>query len=176
MILRDTTTDPRGRVISSWALRKDAILPVLTSELSNDNKAEREETALALFALGQRNPVIIALIGQAASDPDRPYKKFEFESALEQWQGEQGMEEGVDPAAEGDGVPLGSRPDEADRRNFRRLAHLAAAFPKIVPTTPPRIAMRAGHARAFSTSVDRPFTRMAKPLIDVARMNVPAKR
>jgi HEAT repeat protein len=97
MILGSTTFDARGRLISSWDRRKAQIVPTLNAAISDDDKAVREESALAMFALGQRDSAIIELIEQAAREPDRPMKA-RFESAVRERQAEQKPGAHVEPA------------------------------------------------------------------------------
>jgi HEAT repeats len=80
-------TSSQGRTLSAWDQRKDSIIPALKLAIADDDKATREDSALALFAFGMRDILIIKLIAQAASDPDRS-EKAEFVSAMKAWQAE----------------------------------------------------------------------------------------
>jgi|GEM_PF-6763694 len=99
-IILGSTTDIRGRPISSWARRKAMIIPALEAAIADNYAVVREESALALFSLGQRDLVAIELIEQAAHDPARS-QKARFESALSEWQSEQETEKPVEPGAQG---------------------------------------------------------------------------
>lgn len=108
---RDPEVDVRRTVATIlglttyWDQRKDAILPALNAAISDDDdETVREDSALALFALGQRDLAIIELIEQAARDPDRSWKK-PFDSALEEWRREREAEASAEPAASGDDAP-----------------------------------------------------------------------
>jgi HEAT repeat protein len=72
------TVNTQGGGISSWDQRKESIIPALRAAIADDDKETRENSALALFALGQREPVVIELIEQAARDPAR-FRRAEFE-------------------------------------------------------------------------------------------------
>lgn len=72
-------------------------MPALKTSIADADMAVRVDSALALFAMGQRDAAIIEIIEQGAHDPDR-YRKSRSMSALEEWQGEQGADDPVDPA------------------------------------------------------------------------------
>jgi len=100
-ILGLTTSDARGRAISAWDRRKDSIVPALDAAISDVDAAVRGDAALALFALGGRDPGVIALIKRAAGDPNRT-TNTKFESMLSTWEAEQEATIPVEtPAPEG---------------------------------------------------------------------------
>jgi HEAT repeat protein len=72
--------------ISPWAQRKASIIPPLRSAISDNDKVVRDESALALFLLGQRDPLVIKQIEQAAQDGSDQRRRTESLSALEEWQ------------------------------------------------------------------------------------------
>jgi HEAT repeat protein len=76
----------QGRALSLWDQRKDSIIPALKLAIADDDKETRENIALALFAFGSREIVIIKLIVQAAGDPARTTEKSEFASAKTDWE------------------------------------------------------------------------------------------
>ncbi len=88
-ILSATRFGSHGETISAWNERRASILPALLAALSDDDTAMREESALAFFGFGQRNPRVIALIEQAAREPNRPWKA-RFDSALKEWEADPG--------------------------------------------------------------------------------------
>ncbi len=88
IILSSTTTDIQGQPLSSWDQRKALIIPPLKTVMADNSSVIREESALALFSLGQRDPTTIALIEQATRDPARS-QKARFESAFNAWRTEQ---------------------------------------------------------------------------------------
>jgi HEAT repeat protein len=94
--LGSTSYDARSRVISVWEKRKDSILPYLVTATSDGDKTTRENSALALFAMGNRDPAIIQLIEQVASDPARS-QQSKFELALKEWQTERKTSAPVGP-------------------------------------------------------------------------------
>ncbi|MHC5539091.1 HEAT repeat domain-containing protein [Singulisphaera rosea] len=102
IVLGSTTADARGRKISRWELRKRAIIPAMNASISDEDKAMREEAALALFAFGQRDSVVLELIEQAASNPARS-QKSRFDSVLEEWENEE--EDPGQKPADGDEMP-----------------------------------------------------------------------
>ncbi len=101
VILGLTTYDPGERRISSWDRRKASIIPALKAGISDLDKAVREESALALYAFGQRDAVVIELIEQAARDRDRVYKS-NFETALKEWQAVRKAKKPAEPGVPGD--------------------------------------------------------------------------
>ncbi len=96
IILGLTHPDAQGRAVSAWDQRKDSILPSLVAAISDADKAVWEDSALALFAMGRRDPAVIERIEQAARDPARP-QKSRFESALKEWQTEREASDPLDP-------------------------------------------------------------------------------
>jgi len=94
----------RGETISAWDRKKASIIPALKAGLSDDDQAVREESAMALFAFGERVPVVIELIEQAARDPDRT-KESNLVSTLKAWRAEQERKKPIEPAVPGDGAP-----------------------------------------------------------------------
>jgi HEAT repeat protein len=103
-ILGLTTRGARGRAISAWDKRKDSIVPALDAALSDDDEAVREDSALALFALGRRAPGVVELIEQAARDPNRPTRS-KFELALRAWEAEQEVLAPAEPPSSEDSTP-----------------------------------------------------------------------
>ena len=83
VILGQTTS--QSRTLSAWHERKGSIIPALKVAIADDDKATRENSALALFAFGSRDVFVIKLITQAACDPARA-EKSEFVSALKVWE------------------------------------------------------------------------------------------
>lgn len=104
VILGSTTFIAGGGKISAWDQRKGSIIPALDAATADDDEAVREESALALFALGRRDPVVIELIEQAVDDPARS-QKSKFESALQGWEAEQEASAAVEPADPSDSAP-----------------------------------------------------------------------
>lgn len=92
-----TTLDARGKKTSSWDQRKDSIIPALNVSIADEDVAVRVASALALFAMGQRNAAIIELIEQGVHDQD-PTRRSRSVSALEEWENEQAADNPVDPA------------------------------------------------------------------------------
>jgi HEAT repeat protein len=93
-VLALTTFAGRGRKLSAWDRRKDSIIPALKKALADADKAVREESALALFAFGEREGAVIELIEQAVGDPGRS-QKSDFELALKVWQGEREAKDAI---------------------------------------------------------------------------------
>ncbi|HEY2156725.1 MAG TPA: HEAT repeat domain-containing protein [Isosphaeraceae bacterium] len=86
-VLGRTTIDSRCRPVSDWDLRKATIIPTIERALTDEDRTMREESALALFGLGRRDPAIIELMEKGAGDPDRR-RQYRFAKAITAWKEE----------------------------------------------------------------------------------------
>jgi HEAT repeat protein len=103
-ILGQTTSIAQGGEISVWDQRKDSIIPALDVATTDEDRGVREESALALFAFGRRDPVVIELIERAVDDPARS-QNARFGSALRKWEDEKEAKDAVESVDLEDGAP-----------------------------------------------------------------------
>jgi HEAT repeat protein len=99
-ILGQSTFNGRSRSVSSWSLRKAAIVPALKLAMSDVDRVVQDESALALFALGDRDPLVIEGIERAANDSAQA-KTSRFRSALEQWRNDEEEPDGTEVGTPG---------------------------------------------------------------------------